>query len=253
MRRVKPQAKRYLLACLSLVLVLGFSFSLLPKLPDRAARGVAWAGQAAANPWYFLVLDRGQKWQTTFTLTNLEAQELGVSLSAYAKDGAFLGALPFPTRLESQAAQTLAAREMLPPGSDTLKVEATGQLAGSVLLKTQDGTKAEALPALQDASQQLDFPPLLQEEQKAKTITLLNPDSSSAALALIALDSNGAELSRTGLPSLPPMASHTLALQDLFSADILPQLATVRVLSDKSIVGLQLVDPPDGDWWGCRP
>jgi hypothetical protein len=46
------------------------------------------------------------------------------------------------------------------------------------------------------------------------------------------------------------MASHTFAVRDLFSGDILQQLSTVRVISDRGIVGLQLVDPPDGDLVG---
>ncbi len=109
--------RRYLLACLGLVLVLGLLSlpSRSPIQPERATHaGLAYARQAAANPWYFLHLDRGQEWQTTLTLTNLEAQEVGVNLSAYVGDGGFLGALPSLTSLESQTAQTIEVKEVFP-------------------------------------------------------------------------------------------------------------------------------------------
>lgn len=211
---------------------------------------LAYAGQEAAKAWYFLHLDAGQAWQTTVTLANLEAQPVQVTLSAYDQAGGFLGELPAISSLEAEATQTIEAETMLSPGSETLKLEASGNLVGATIFKTLDRTKAEALPALQDASQQLDFPPLLQGDLDHKTISLLNIDSASANLEVIALDALGAELARTLLPPLSPMASHTFAVQDLFSAEILQQLSAVRVISDRGIVGLQLVDPPHGDLVG---
>jgi murein DD-endopeptidase MepM/ murein hydrolase activator NlpD len=233
---------------LFLVGALGLS-GLPPTQQERAAHaGVAHAGREAAQSWYFLPYPaRGQGWQTIVMLTNLGSRELRVNFAAYDKDGEFLGAST--TRLAAQATRTLETGEVLPE-SGTLKVEAKEHLWVGAIFRTRDGTKAEVLPALDDPSRQLDFPALLPGDLSGKTITLLNPDAASASLELIALDQTGAELSRTLLPSLPPMASHTFAVQDLFSADILQQLATVRVLSDKSIVGLQLVDPPDGDLVG---
>jgi surface antigen len=180
-------------------------------------------------------------------LTNLGSRELRVNFAAYDEDGEFLGASTI--RLAAQATRTLETGEVLPE-SGTLKVEAKEHLWVGAIFRTRDGTKAEVLPALGDPSRQLDFPALLPGDLSGKTITLLNPDAASASLELIALDQTGAELSRTLLPSLPPMASHTFAVQDLFSADILQQLATVRVISDRRLVGLQLVDPPDGDLVG---
>jgi hypothetical protein len=233
---------------LFLVGALGLS-GLPPTQQERAAHaGVAHAGQEAAQSWYFLPYPaRGQGWQTIVMLTNLGSRELRVNFAAYDEDGEFLGASTI--RLAAQATRTLETGEVLPE-SGTLKVEAKEHLWVGAIFRTRDGTKAEVLPALDDPSRQLDFPALLPGDLSGKTITLLNPDAASASLELIALDQNGAELSRTLLPSLPPMASHTFAVQDLFSGDILQQLSTVRVISDRGIVGLQLVDPPDGDLVG---
>jgi len=225
----------------------------LPGLPptqqERAAHaGVAQAGREAAQSWYFLpYLARGQGWQTIVMLTNLGSRELRVNFAAYDEDGEFLGASTI--RLAAQATRTLETGEVLPE-SGTLKVEATEHLWVGAIFRTRDGTKAEVLTALGNPSRQLDFPALLPGDLSGKTITLLNPDSASAHLEVVALDQGGAELDRTLLPPLSPMASHTFAVRDLFSGDILQQLSTVRVISDRGIVGLQLVDPPDGDLVG---
>jgi murein DD-endopeptidase MepM/ murein hydrolase activator NlpD len=225
----------------------------LPGLPptqqERAAHaGVAQAGQEVAQSWYLLPYPaRGQGWQTIVMLTNLGSRELRVNFAAYDEDGEFLGASTI--RLAAQATRTLETGEVLPE-SGTLKVEAKEHLWVGAIFRTRDGTKAEVLPALDDPSRQLDFPALLPGDLSSKTITLLNPDAASASLELIALDQTGAELSRTLLPPLSPMASHTFAVRDLFSGDILQQLSTVRVISDRGIVGLQLVEPPDGDLVG---
>jgi hypothetical protein len=201
-----------------------------------------------SQSWYLLPYPaRGQGWQTIVMLANLGSRGLRVNLAAYDEGGEFLGASTI--RLAAQATRTLETGEVLPE-SGTLKVEAKEHLWVGAIFRTRGGTKAEVLPALGDPSRQLDFPALLPGDLSGKTITLLNPDAASASLELIALDQKGAELSRTLLPSLPPMASHTFAVQDLFSADILQQLATVRVVSDRRLVGLQLVDPPDGDLVG---
>jgi hypothetical protein len=233
---------------LFLVGALGLS-GLPPTQQERAAHaGVAHAGQEAAQSWYFLPYPaRGQGWQTIVMLTNLGSRELRVNFAAYDEDGEFLGASTI--RLAAQATRTLETGEVLPE-SGTLKVEAKEHLWVGAIFRTRDGTKAEVLPALGDPSRQLDFPALLPGDLSGKTITLLNPDAASASLELIALDQTGAELSRTLLPSLPPMASHTFAVRDLFSGDTLQQLSTVRVISDRGIVGLQLVEPPDGDLVG---
>jgi surface antigen len=236
---------------LSLFLFLGLLG--LPTLPptqqERAAHaGVAHAGREAAQSWYFLPYPaRGQGWQTIVMLTNLGSRELRVNFAAYDEDGEFLGASTI--RLAAQATRTLETGEVLPE-SGTLKVEAKEHLWVGAIFRTRDGTKAEVLPALDDPSRQLDFPALLPGDLSGKTITLLNSDSASAHLEVVALDQGGAELSRTLLPSLPPMASQTFAVRDLFSGDILQQLSTVRVISDRGIVGMQLVDPPDGDLVG---
>jgi len=233
---------------LFLVGALGLS-GLPPTQQERAAHaGVAQAGREVAQSWYFLPYPaRGQGWQTIVMLTNLGSRELRVNFAAYDEDGEFLGASTI--RLAAQARRTLETGEVLPEGG-TLKVEAKEHLWAGAIFRTRHGTKAEVLPALGNPSRQLDFPALLPGDLSGKTITLLNSDSASAHLEVVALDQGGAELSRTLLPSLPPMASHTFAVRDLFSGDILQQLSTVRVISDRGIVGLQLVDPPDGDLVG---
>ena len=61
-------------------------------------------------------------------------------------------------------------------------------------------------------------------------------------LEIQALDRAGHELCRVSLPALSAMASATMTVQDLLPAEVLSALSTVRVVSDGSLVGVQLVD-----------
>jgi len=119
-----------------------------------------------------------------------------------------------------------------------------------VVFRSLDAMKSEAIPAMHRASQQLDFPPLLDGDADSKMVALFNLDSFPANLEVLAFDQTDSELGRGPLPPLAPMASHAFALKDLFSPQILAQLSTVRVISDRSMMGLQLVDPPDDDLVG---
>src|SRR5262249_59413056 len=124
----------------------------------------------------------GKDWQTTINLLNLEDQQIEPTLAAYQRDGLFLGSIPALTRLEAHATQTVEAHLGLPPGSAALKLESRGNCVGTASFKTLDGRKAEVIPAIREASQQLSFPLLLAGDYRFKQITLLNTDSASANL-----------------------------------------------------------------------
>jgi ELWxxDGT repeat protein len=227
----------------------------LPSRSTVSPEGAPQASPAQASPAeattaYVLPLDLGPGWQTTVTLTNLTPGTLQVSFMAYDHAGGPLGDILASSSLQAEETQEMDAATGLPPGSATLQLDSPGQLVGVATLQSVDGKKSEMLPAMQEAAPQLDFPALLHGDHNEKAITLLNSDAAPAHLEVIALDHNGVELQRAFLPPLSPLASHTVAVKDLFSAEDLPQLATVRIRADQGIVGLQLVDPPDGDLVG---
>ena len=208
------------------------------------------ARQSGTKNQYMLPLDLGDDWRTNVTIINLEEQQANLILFAYGRDGRFLVEIPTLTSLAAEETKTIQPKTIVPPGSETLRLESPGNLVGSLLFTSLGGTKAEAIPSIDEASQQLDFPPLLHGDVDEKRINLLNTGSSVASLEVIALEKSGLELGRSILPPLSSMASYTLVVRDVFTPEILNQLSTVRVISNSPIVGLQLVDPADGDLVG---
>ena len=152
--------------------------------------------------------------------------------------------------LEAQATRTLEAEIFFPPASQAIKIVSQGGLITSSTLRSVDGTKSEVIPAVREPSQQLGLPLLLAGDYRSKEITLLNVDAAPANVEVIASDQHGRDLQRTFLFPLWPMASHSFSVQDLFSSASLQQLAIIRVISDRSIVGLQMVASPDADLVG---
>jgi outer membrane protein assembly factor BamB len=215
------------------------------SLEDRRYEPLAYAAHPAARSFLSLALDA--PWQTMITLTNLESRQVPVSLAAYGPHGEFLGPLSAVRRLKADETKTFAADKDVPPGSHTLVLATSDRLVASMLVTAADGTQAEVMPALRGAAHQLDFPPIFEGDQDNKTLTLVNVDAAPAVLEAIALDREGQALERTSLELLTPMARHTVAVPDLFTAPTLEQLTTVRVVADRGLVGLQLVHSLNGD------
>ncbi|MBW2646677.1 MAG: hypothetical protein JRE23_10945 [Deltaproteobacteria bacterium] len=211
---------------------------------------LAYADQTGADALYLFPCDPGEFWQTMITLTNLENRKVEVDPFCYHRNGDFLGNSPFIESLKAEGTQTIKAEEIGVPSCQTFTLEADGKMVGALLLTSLNGEKSEAIPAMHKSAKQLDFPPLLEGDTEDKTITLLNPGFSSANLEVIALDPDGGQLEQTFLPPLSSRESRTFAVKDLFSPESLYQLSTVRVISDNSIVGLQLVDSTPGDLVG---
>ncbi|MBE9533777.1 MAG: hypothetical protein IMF03_02160, partial [Proteobacteria bacterium] len=226
--------------------------SFLGRSPFQYEKGehLAYADQAGADALYLFPCDPGEFWQTMITLTNLENRKVEVDPFCYNRNGDFLGNSPSIESIEAEGTQTIKAEEIGVPGCQTFTLEADGKMVGALLLTSLDGEKSEAISAMHKSAKQLDFPPLLEGDTEDKTITLLNPGFSSANLEVIALDPDGGQLEQTFLPPLSSRESRTFAVKDLFSPESLYQLSTVRVISDNSIVGLQLVDSTPGDLVG---
>jgi hypothetical protein len=206
------------------------------------------AGQGRVKTSYLLGLDLGPEWQTTLHLTNLEDQQIKIAATAYDRYGALLGRLSAERRLEQRATQSL--QRELPPLTGTIKIESPGDHLVAATLQSLDGKKLEVIPAIRQTSKHLVFPLLYPGDHSFKKLTLLNVESGMANLEIVALAKDGAELQRTFFPMLSFMASETLDIGRLFSSETLEQLAAIRVLSDKELVGVQTVDPPGGDLVG---
>jgi hypothetical protein len=225
------------------VLLLGLSSVAAPLRPSVTQ-------QSAVKDQYILPLDLGDDWRTNVNIVNLEEQQANLNLSAYAKDGRFLFEIQTLASLAAKEAKTIHPKTVGQPESETVRLQSPSNVVGSLLFTSLGGTKAEAIPSIAEASQQLDFPPLLHGDGDEKRINLLNTGSSVASLEVIAFEKSGLELGRSILPALSSMASYTLVVRDVFRPEILNQLSTIRIISDSPIVGVQLVDPADGDLVG---
>jgi hypothetical protein len=214
------------------------------------AAPLAMTQQSGLKNQYMLPLDLGDDWRTRVTITNLEEQQADLALFASGSDGRLLVQIPTLNSLAAKEAKTLQPRTIAPSGSETLRLQGPGNLIASVLLTSVAGTKGEAVPSINEPSQQLDFPPLLHADVNEKRINLLNTESSVAGVEVIALEKSGLELGRSVLPPLSSMASYTVVVRDVFGPEILSQLSTIRLISNTPIVGVQLVDPADGDLVG---
>ena len=126
-------------------------------------------------------------------------------------------------------------------------VESNGSILGTALIETADGKKSEVIPAIKEASTQLDFPTLADGDVPFKSITLINTDSSPANIEVVALDRDGSLIDHKTPPALSSMESWTFNVGDLFSSQNLDNISTIEVISDKPIIGVQLVDFPEGD------
>jgi murein DD-endopeptidase MepM/ murein hydrolase activator NlpD len=202
---------------------------------------------------YLAGIDLDEGWQTDISLSNLENRRVSLTLKTYSQDGTELGRIADVSALEAGETRTIHA-QALPPGSKSLKIESDGDVAGTVTFRASDGRKSEVISAIRESARQLDFPALIPEligkDSYYKTITMLNPNSAPADIALIALDRSGYEIDRFISTPLSPMESRSITLATTFRSTTLENLSTVRVLSNRKIIGLQLVDHPESDLVG---
>ncbi len=246
-RRIIPIAALFML-CFSLTLIthpLTIGHSSLAYSQDVAN----------SNIYYLPHLNLGQGWQTTINITNTECKgehrRVTVTLTAYDKDGVSLGVITGVKRLRANKTKTINT-QILPPGTESLKIESNGNLICNAIFKTTDGKKSEVVPAIKEPSKQLDFPSLVNYDDIYiyETITLLNPNTTPASIDIIALDKEGYEIDRNALPSLSSMENKTFSLVEIFDPRTLKDLSMVRVNSESNIIGLQLVDYPGVDLVG---
>lgn len=202
-----------------------------------------------SNVLYLPTINLGQDYKAIISLTNNEAKTTGVTLTAYDLTGNSLGVITSITQLEAEATKTVDA-QILPPATTSLKIESNDNIIANAVLKTIDGKKSEAIPAIQDSSRQLDFPTLASDDVYFKTITLLNPNTIPASAEIIAFNKSGMEIDHYMLPALLPSENRTITVVDIFSNETLENLFTVRVISDENIIGVQLVDYPERDLVG---
>jgi hypothetical protein len=208
------------------------------------------SGQQQANISYVVGVEGGKDWNTTVRLTNLEEQQIEIALAAYDGHGRSLKHAHERTDLGSKRIESMEAHRIFSALSGSLKVESSSRYTAALVLESLDGNKVEIIPAIRQTSNDLVFPALFAGDDSFKKITELNAGSTAANLDIIALAKDGSELQRTFFPLLPSMGTQTSSLERLFSGQTLEELAVVRITSDKTLVGLQTIDPPEGDLVG---
>jgi hypothetical protein len=221
-------------------------------------RSVA-AQEVAASSLYLAHLNAGEGWRTTINLLNCESNPVALRLTSYDEFGRELGVFPGLSELAGQ--QTLALDgAVLVSGTATLKIETQGRIVANARLVSADGTQAEAIPALNTA-RRLVFPLLPSDSLAQNRFTLLNTGAEAAYLELVALNRDGGELMRATLPPLEAMASRSVTPDEIFRgigagrvepADghtrrAQPEVASVRLISDQPVAGLQVIEAPRGD------
>jgi hypothetical protein len=237
----------YLSVLLAIVwgLVFGLSSDFLRSTLTAISPGLASDNQSSKNyyfPFYF-----GQNYKTTISLAPLSNQQINAQLGFYDQEGIILKQ---PSSLAIPATgiiQNLGVESAASPSAKILRVVANKDLFANSILVSPDGKKTEIVPALGASSRQLDFPLLLAGVQGQKTITVVNLGSSAANPEAIALDAMGTDLGHRLLPILPSLASQTLSVDQLFNAPDSQQLATVRVIANGNLGGVQYFSALEGD------
>jgi photosystem II stability/assembly factor-like uncharacterized protein/surface antigen len=209
---------------------------------------IFFASQSLAqdNTWYFPYIKIGQGWKTTLSITNLDDKKVNLNIAFYDENGNLLGEALDAENLKLGETREINGR-IIPSEAKTLKIEKDGNIKGICLLATEDGRKSEVIPLIKEKTRQLDFPTLTQDDIYYKTITILNPNPTPTGIYVYALDKDGFEIDHMSLPTLSPNESRNFLVNDLFSAQTLNRLSTVRVTAEKDIIGLQLLDYPGGD------
>src|SRR3990172_788346 len=195
-----------LIALCLLIIVCSQNWS--EKLDDLSVTG--------SNTLIFPLPPINEDWKTTISIINLEDKRVNIKLSSINEEDEQSLAETFSiTTLEAGETNTIETE------SRSLMIESNGSILGTALIETTDGKKSEVIPAIKEASTQLDFPTLADGDTPFKNITLLNVDSSPANIEVIALHADGHLIDHETSLTLLSMESWTFNIGDFFSSQSL--------------------------------
>jgi hypothetical protein len=241
--RCKPPSLYRALALLVAALILS-----IPSPGQGYSPGAGLESLSAPEPLYILSLNPDGALQTRVDLTNTQDSEISVTVTAYDRFGAVLGAVWDAAPLGARSTKIIDVSDV-PQHFDFLKIEPTGRVLAVATFKTTGGKKSEAVTAV-EPSKNMDFPSLERGDAPFKVLLLLNPGAASSSLKLTALDRDGREIGRATLGDLAPMEVKRLALTEVFDEGTLSELATVRAVSNGNLAGFQFSGLQNGDFVG---
>ncbi len=194
---------------------------------------------------YLPYLNLDQKLQATISLTNAEAKEVELAITAYALNGIMLGVVGAGDRLGSGETRTLNA-DALPAGTATIKVESSLPIISQAAIQSSDGSKSETMPALRGSDNLLSFPKLADDQ----SIVLFNPNFGAVSAEAIAFRGDGSEVVRARIGDVAAMGSRIFSSSEIFGQDALSQAAIIRVAADVPMMGAQLAGGREADLVG---
>lgn len=222
---------------------------------------------------YFPRLHLGQGWKTTISITNADDKDLSLTFTARDQLGGAQSVITPLSRAEEwllrihgqksleqrfnltrlAAGQTnTISLESMPIGTESLEIKSDGNVIGTAIFQSIDGKKAETLPAVRETARTLIFPPLSQGDLTHKNLLLFNPNQNETTAELIALDELGNEVVRRHLLPFTAFESRAIATSELLADHELQNTMAVKVVSDHSLVGWQIVSSPDTDILGMH-
>ena len=183
----------------------------------------------------------GKGWDTRLDLFNVGKDISAVRLFAYDAKGQLLGEIPTQTPLGGGERRTYSQASW-PQGTASIQVESGSFVNSLMTLQSKDGTGLEhVIPSL-SSTETLVFPvPQIAGERVWSRLALLNTGSVSARLQIIAFDQEGRALRSVSLPNLDAMEQVIVVPQELFGSTVYAATATVHVVGDRPIAGLQLI------------
>jgi hypothetical protein len=183
----------------------------------------------------------GSGWNAKLVLFNAGNETSTVRLSAYDTKGQFLGEIPASTPLSPGERKTYSQGSW-PKGAASIQVESGDSISSLVTLESKDGTGLEhVIPSL-SPTETLVFPVhQIAGERIWSRLALLNTGASSARIRVVAFDQEGRVLQTLLLPNLDPMEQVMVFPQELFGSNAYATTATLHVIGDQPLAGLQLM------------
>lgn len=234
---------RFMKKCVVAVFVL--AFALTPVFAPRgAARQRAETKALASKAAYFVNIRPVLGAKSTIYLKNVSVESKDIQLVSRDKSGQ-----PVDTSLRRVAGGEVASIDLssLPLTTVSLAFSPANGVVGFELIESLDGSRGEAMPAIEARSNQLVFPEMIPSDAFFKKVFILNASPGAGTAKLIISDRAGVEIARADLPALASNGSIDFSLKDLFREQVLKEAKLVRVVSNTELVGFQLVDSSDED------
>ncbi|MFP5214147.1 MAG: Ser-Thr-rich GPI-anchored membrane family protein [Acidobacteriota bacterium] len=210
------------------------------------------SGMACASPSstvrYIPVLKNGTGLQMRIDLFNDQKTPVSVRIFAVDSKGETSEPAGGEVQLEPYGAWILESHQ-IPATAEFLKIVSEGTIRATAVLTSKVGGRSEAITA-SDTSTTLDFSFFSGSEFLSGSLFLVNPNPVNAPVELAASDAAGTTLGKNGLPALAPYESRQIALDELFGAEILESVSTLRVKSRETVAGFRLSDSSDSDLVG---